>query len=318
MSAQLPLALPVGPDQRFDLFVGHDWAIEMLRAASKGGPNAAPIEAGVFVEGAEGSGKSHLLLAACRDAHEAGRRARYLPVAAFAGGLAAMLDGLEANDLVALDGIEAAAASRPDCEALFHLHNRLRDAGRTLLYASRLPAGDAAWALPDLRSRLGQGLRVSLDALDDAAQPFLAQSSVGAAYGSDPANRDRFRQLLPEVQTRVETLSEVPGYVDFLFAEPEMDQKAWDKAMTADAPGWLDAVIAAAQDWPWEAEALHERFMALAEELEANRRKFQAPVRVALTGRSVGPPLFESMVVLGRDAVLDRLRAARAGLGAAG
>ncbi len=140
-----------------------------------------------------------------------------------------------------------------------------------------------------------------------------AASAVGDAYAADPVNRDRLRQLLPEVQTRVETLSEVPGYVDFLFAEPEMDQKAWDKAMTADAPGWLDAVIAAAQDWPWEAEALHERFMALAEDLEANRRKFQAPVRVALTGRSVGPPLFESMVVLGREVVLDRLRAAAPG-----
>lgn len=170
MSAQLPLALPVGPDQRFDLFVGHEWAVEVLRAASTGDPGVAPLEAGVFVEGAEGSGKSHLLLAACRAAHEAGRRARYLPVAAFAGGLGAMLDGLEANDLVALDGIEAAAASRSDCEALFHLHNRLRDAGRTLLYASRLPAGDAGWALPDLRSRLGQGLRVSLDVLDDAGR----------------------------------------------------------------------------------------------------------------------------------------------------
>ena len=162
MNAQLPLALPVGPDQRFDLFVGHDWAVEVLRAAAAGAGEAA-----VFVEGPEGSGKSHLLLAACRDAHEAGRRARYLPVAAFAGGLAAMLDGVESNELVALDGIEAVAGSRADCEALFHLHNRLRDAGRTLLYASRLPAGDDRWALPDLRSRLGQGLRASLDLLDD-------------------------------------------------------------------------------------------------------------------------------------------------------
>ena len=170
MSAQLPLALPVGPDQRFDLFVGHDWAVEVVRAASRGEPNAAAIAPGVFVEGAEGSGKSHLLLAACRDAHETGRRARYLPVAAFAGSLGAMLDGLETNDLVALDGIEAAATSRTDCEALFHLHNRLRDAGRTLLYSSRLPAGDDGWALPDLRSRLGQGLRVSLDVLDDAGR----------------------------------------------------------------------------------------------------------------------------------------------------
>ncbi len=167
MSAQLPLALPVGPDQRFELFVGHDWAVEVLRSASKGARADASIGAGVFVEGAEGSGKSHLLLAACREAHEAGRRARYLPVPAFAGALGSALDGLEANDLVAVDGIDTVAASRADCEALFHLHNRLRDAGRTLVYASRLPAGDVAWALPDLRSRLGQGLRVSLDVLDD-------------------------------------------------------------------------------------------------------------------------------------------------------
>ncbi|WP_397596397.1 DnaA regulatory inactivator Hda [Silanimonas sp.] len=168
MSAQLPLALPVGPDQRFELFVGHDWAVEVLRAASRGEPSpVVSIDAGLFVEGAEGSGKSHLLLAACREAHEAGRRARYLPVPAFAGALGTILEGLDANDLVALDGIEAASASREDCEALFHLHNRLRDAGRTLVYASRLPAGDLAWALPDLRSRLGQGLRVSLDVLDD-------------------------------------------------------------------------------------------------------------------------------------------------------
>jgi glutamyl-tRNA synthetase len=42
--------------------------------------------------------------------------------------------------------------------------------------------------------------------------------------------------------------------------------------------------------------------------------KAQAPIRVAVTGRSVGPPLFESLAVLGRDRVLDRLRAARARL----
>ena len=54
--------------------------------------------------------------------------------------------------------------------------------------------------------------------------------------------------MLPEVQTRVETLSEVPGYVDFLFVdEPEIDEKAWNKAMVPDAAGWLDAVIAAAE-----------------------------------------------------------------------
>lgn len=162
MNVQLPLALPVGPDQRFDLFIGHDWAVEALRAAAAGRGEAA-----LFVEGGEGSGKSHLLLAACRAVNEAGRSARYLPVAAFAGALDSVIGGVEANEFVAVDGIDAVAASRTDCEALFHLHNRLRDAGRTLAYGSRLPAGEATWALPDLRSRFGQCLRVSLEVLDD-------------------------------------------------------------------------------------------------------------------------------------------------------
>ncbi|MFN7149892.1 MAG: glutamate--tRNA ligase, partial [Microthrixaceae bacterium] len=167
----------------------------------------------------------------------------------------------------------------------------------------------------------GEHLRaLSLDELDELAQPYLMASPVGDAYAAAPANRERFRALLPEVQTRIETLADVPGYVDFLFVDgiDEPDEKSWNKAMVPDAAGWLDAVIAAAAEWPWEAEQLHERFMALAEELGANRRKFQAPVRVALTGRSVGPPLFESMVVLGREQVLDRLRAARARLGEGG
>jgi len=88
--------------------------------------------------------------------------------------------------------------------------------------------------------------------------------------------------------------------------------------MAGDAPVWLDAVIAAASEWPWEASVLHERTFALCEELGANRKKFQAPIRVAVTGRTVGPPLFESMEILGQDEVLRRLRSARERAGAAG
>ena len=130
---------------------------------------------------------------------------------------------------------------------------------------------------------------LSVDELDAASQPYLEASPVGAAYSADPTKRERFRALLPEVQTRIETLSEVPGYVDFLFVdEPVIDEKAWTKAMVPDAAGWLEAVIDAAGEWPWKADELHERFMALAEALGANRRKFQAPVRVAVTGRWSG------------------------------
>ncbi|MEZ5270039.1 MAG: hypothetical protein R2789_16230 [Microthrixaceae bacterium] len=68
-------------------------------------------------------------------------------------------------------------------------------------------------------------------------------------------------------------------------------------------------------DWSFDAETLHTNTFALAEELGANRRKFQAPIRVAVTGRRVGPPLFESMAILGREEVQRRLGAARKRLG---
>lgn len=163
----------------------------------------------------------------------------------------------------------------------------------------------------------GEHLR-ALSAADflERSMPYVREAPWFDRFEADPAAGEKLAAILPEVQTRVETLSEVPGYVDFIFlAEPERDEKSWNKAMVPEAAGWLDAVINGLGEWPWEAAELHERFMALAEELGANRRKFQAPVRVALTGRSVGPPLFESMVVMGRDEVLRRLRSARGELG---
>ncbi|MFZ4670294.1 MAG: glutamate--tRNA ligase [Microthrixaceae bacterium] len=132
---------------------------------------------------------------------------------------------------------------------------------------------------------------------------------------SDRYHDETFALIAGEVQTRVETLAEVPGYVDFLFlADPEIDERSWDKAMVPEAAGWLDAVIDGVGEWPWQSSELYERTMALAETLGASRKKFQAPVRVAVTGRSVGPPLFESMAILGRDECLRRLGTARARL----
>ena len=83
----------------------------------------------------------------------------------------------------------------------------------------------------------GEHLRaLSPEEFEAAAEPFLARASWFDRFESDPENRERFRMLLPEVQTRVETLSDVPGYVDFVFLEePEFDEKSWNKAMSPDA-----------------------------------------------------------------------------------
>jgi glutamyl-tRNA synthetase len=131
----------------------------------------------------------------------------------------------------------------------------------------------------------------------------------------DPA---AFDALAPMVQERVVRLDQVPGYVDFVFQpEPVVDQAAWDKVMVKAADSatlMLDAVIAAYETCDWEAEALMSVIQAEGERLELPKKQWQAPVRVAVTGRSVGPPLGESLVVLGRERTLERLRAARAAI----
>ena len=128
--------------------------------------------------------------------------------------------------------------------------------------------------------------------------------------------RDDLRQA-QSVQERVATLGEVPGYVDFLFVEQlSFDPRAWEKVMVTAAPhaeAMLDAAIDAYADpdLPWEPEVLVARLGELGEANEVPKKQRQAAVRIATTGRGVGPPLGESLVLLGRDEVLTRLRAAR-------
>jgi glutamyl-tRNA synthetase len=60
----------------------------------------------------------------------------------------------------------------------------------------------------------------------------------------------------------------------------------------------------------WDATSLHDATLSLGEELGLVLRKSQAPIRCAVTGSLVGPPLFESLELLGREKSLGRLRAA--------
>ncbi|MCU1346969.1 MAG: glutamyl-tRNA synthetase [Acidimicrobiia bacterium] len=145
-------------------------------------------------------------------------------------------------------------------------------------------------------------------------QPWLTDVNV---WEPDAFDEAVFAAMAPLVQERVTVLSEVPGYVDFLFLEdPVIDQPSWDKAMKADAPSMLATTVEAFQAVEWNAEAIKAAVSAAGEALGLKLAKAQAPVRVAITGRSVGPPLFESIELLGRDRTLARLEAARARLAA--
>ena len=129
-----------------------------------------------------------------------------------------------------------------------------------------------------------------------------------------PAHYDRamFRTIAPVLQSRVVTLPEAPAMVDFLFAEPVADEASWEKAMKPEwAAAVLDDTIAAYEHVPWEPAALKDEFDRIAVARELKPGKAGAPLRVAVTGRTVGPPMYESLELLGRDATLQRLRIAR-------
>jgi glutamyl-tRNA synthetase len=110
-------------------------------------------------------------------------------------------------------------------------------------------------------------------------------------------------------------LSEVPAMVDFMFLDtPEIDQDAWAKAVVQDdtavtiLTGAVESFGRLVDDWTHQ--SLYDATQAIGDGVGRKLGKVQAPVRVAITGRRVGPPLFESLEVLGPERTLSRLGAA--------
>ena len=154
------------------------------------------------------------------------------------------------------------------------------------------------------------------DELLAAMAPFLESDQV-------PWPPERYRAevvaaMAPLVQEKLRTLADIERQVDWIFlAEPPTDEQSWEKSVVRAkaSAAVLDDVIAALGSCPWDPETVKEAVFAAGAAHGLNRSKSQAPVRVAVTGRSVGPPLFEPMVQhLSREEVLRRLRAARSRL----
>jgi glutamyl-tRNA synthetase len=125
-------------------------------------------------------------------------------------------------------------------------------------------------------------------------------------------DRERFAAIAPHIQERLTTLKEVPEKVDFLFVACDdlaYDEGSWTKAFGAD---WAISLLADVRRaygdlGSWAADDLKSTLEAVMDGYDLKLGKAQAPVRVATTGRSVGPPLFESLEVLGRTETLCRL-----------
>ncbi|RLK12065.1 glutamyl-tRNA synthetase [Micromonospora sp. M71_S20] len=167
-----------------------------------------------------------------------------------------------------------------------------------------------------LRAFNGEYIRaLSVEEFVEACRPWLTGTGTIAPPPWQPEefDADAFAAVAPLAQTRIALLSEIVPNVDFLFLDaPLIDEAAWAKAMKEGSAELLDAATAAFEALEsWDAETLKSTLEAVGAERGLKLGKAQAPVRVAVTGRTVGLPLFESLEVLGRERVLSRLRAAR-------
>ncbi|WP_274913064.1 glutamate--tRNA ligase [Streptomyces sp. WZ-12] len=157
--------------------------------------------------------------------------------------------------------------------------------------------------------------RLELKDFIAACEPWL--TAPFANWEPEDFDRAAWEAIAPHAQTRLTVLSDITANVDFLFrAEPVEDEASWTKAMKGDPVALLTTARAnlAAADWASGPEPLKEAVLAAGEQHGLKLGKAQAPVRVAVTGRTVGLPLFESLEILGKERTLARVDAALAKL----
>ncbi|MQY39404.1 Glutamate--tRNA ligase [Streptomyces sp. RB17] len=133
-----------------------------------------------------------------------------------------------------------------------------------------------------------------------------------APWAPEAFDEVKWQAIAPHAQTRLKVLSEITDNVDFLFLpEPVEDEASWTKAMKEGSDALLRTAREKLESADWSSpESLKEAVLAAGEVYGLKLGKAQAPVRVAVTGRTVGLPLFESLEVLGREKTLARIDAA--------
>jgi glutamyl-tRNA synthetase len=154
------------------------------------------------------------------------------------------------------------------------------------------------------------------DELTQQLVPFLAAGGL-ISQPPLPAERDRLAAATPLIQERINTLSEAVGMLAFLFLADDKITIAPDAGLSQGSIPTLTAAYEALAAVPDFDHASVEAALrtALVDDLGLKPRLAFGPVRAAITGSRISPPLFESIELLGRRSTLTRIAAALEELG---
>ena len=161
--------------------------------------------------------------------------------------------------------------------------------------------------------KLGWMNGLYIRAMSSEAFAEIAVVSVQEHLGRslDEGERSRLAGLAPLIQERTKLTTEIGPAARFLFVDVAYDPKAWRKVMKADAGRALAAARAALEEIEeWETENIEQALRSMLAAESLNPRKGWQPIRVAITGSNISPPLFESLAALPREIALARITAA--------
>ncbi len=209
MHPQLTLGLDTAPATSFDSFYV-DSTTSLVRDSVRAFVQGTLDEVQVFLWGDTGTGKSHLLTAACQAFSQSGYRIGYLPgeMVNYSGAL----EGMEQVDLLCIDDLQR--LDRAAEIELFHCINRCRDAGARLIFAADRAPDELGLKLKDLQTRLAWGLVFQVQPLDDEAlrEAFRQEIEARSLEASDEVLGyvlRRFPRRIATLKRIVDTLDEV-------------------------------------------------------------------------------------------------------------
>lgn len=154
--------------------------------------------------------------------------------------------------------------------------------------------------------------KISDKDLLEKLENFLGEISDGKLEGTKYEDKEKLKKIIPLIKERIKTLGEFIPMTDFLFDKPEYDKAQFQKLNIKNQKEVLVQILEKLRQLknPWVAEDFEQTFRKLAEELKLSATQMFQLIRVAISGQTVTPPLFESIQILGEEETILRVEQA--------